>query len=136
MKKRVRAILIDKRMIVLIRRVKKHETYYVFPGGGVEDTKNLEEALRREMKEELGIDIIIERLFLEKQFEKDDLRQNEYFYLCKIAGGILGTGDGPEYQKGNQYEGNHEVVQIPITEMKNLNVFPLELRDMILKNYI
>ena len=120
MKRRVRAVLIDKGIIVLLKRVKKHETYYVFPGGGVEGGENLEEALRCEMKEELGVEIFIEKLLLEKQFEKDNLKQNEYFYLCKIIGGILGAGTGPEYKEGSNYEGIHEVVKIPVMEMKNL----------------
>ncbi len=66
MQKRGRAILIDKEMVVLIKCVKKDETYYVFPGGGVEDGESLEEALKCEMKEELGVEVLIKKLFLEK----------------------------------------------------------------------
>lgn len=135
MNKRVRAILIENGMISLIKREKSGQTYYVFPGGSVESGESLEQALRREIREELGIEIAIQKLFLEREFERNSIKQDEYFYLCKMTGGVLGTGNGPEYQIGNNYEGTHKVVQFPLFEIKNMDVFPLEVRDMILQNH-
>ena len=55
MKRRVRAIIIRGNKLLLIKRIKKTGTYWVFPGGGVEAGETLERALQRECKEELGV---------------------------------------------------------------------------------
>jgi len=135
MQKRVRGILINKGMIVLIKRVKKHETYYVFPGGGVEKGESLKGSLKRELKEELGIEANIKKLLFKRRFDKPGIDQIEYFYLCEIIGGVIGTGDGPEYDPVNKYEGTHEVLQLPIRNVKDLNLLPLEVKDLVLQNY-
>jgi 8-oxo-dGTP diphosphatase len=47
MHQRVRAVIEKDGKILLIKRVKPDETYWVFPGGGVEAGENLENALTR-----------------------------------------------------------------------------------------
>jgi ADP-ribose pyrophosphatase YjhB (NUDIX family) len=51
MNQRVRGIIIENGKIVLIERVKGDKTYYIFPGGGVEEGETILQALHREMKE-------------------------------------------------------------------------------------
>lgn len=135
MQKRVRGILINEGTIVLIKRVKEHNTYYVFPGGGVERGEKLKTAIKRELKEELGVDTTADKLLFKRHFDKPGINQLEYFYLCKITGGVLGTGEGPEYKPGNQYEGTREVIQLPIRAIKDLNLLPLEVKNWVLQNY-
>jgi ADP-ribose pyrophosphatase YjhB (NUDIX family) len=43
--------------ILLFRRIKPGHDYYMFPGGGVEKDETVEEALERELREELEIEI-------------------------------------------------------------------------------
>ena len=59
MQKRVRAVIIKDNQILLIKRTKKDSLYWVILGGVVEEKETNEEALKRECKEELGIDIQI-----------------------------------------------------------------------------
>ena len=47
---RVRGILIENEVITIIKRTRDGETFYVFPGGGVEKGETEEQALKREMK--------------------------------------------------------------------------------------
>jgi ADP-ribose pyrophosphatase YjhB (NUDIX family) len=51
MNQRVRGIIIKDEKIVLIERVKGDRTYYIFPGGGVEEGETILQALHREMTE-------------------------------------------------------------------------------------
>lgn len=133
MKTRVRAIIIRNGNIILIKRTKKDEVYFVFPGGGVEEGETDREALIREIKEELGLDVEVEELIVSRSFNKRGSDDIEHFYLCNILGGVIGTGDGPEFQKGSGYEGLHEIVEIPILDISNINLLPTEIRDMVIK---
>ena len=54
--KRVRAVIIQDGRVLTIKRTKPNEIYRVIPGGGVEDKETNEEALAREVKEELGVE--------------------------------------------------------------------------------
>lgn len=58
--------------------------YWIFPGGGVEFGESLEEAVKREIKEELGIDIEIEKLmgFKEAIFPKYNYHTVIFFFLA------------------------------------------------------
>jgi 8-oxo-dGTP pyrophosphatase MutT (NUDIX family) len=98
MQKRVRGILIKDGMIALIKRTRDGETFYVFPGGGVEEGETDEQALKREMKEELGTDKfkIIKEFPFRHQYNWDEgtLRYTNYrwrgqkqtFFLVEFTG--------------------------------------------------
>src|SRR3989344_5893549 len=67
---RVRSVIVKEEKVLLIERVKSgKETYYVFPGGGVERSdSNPEEALKRECREELGLEVQIEQEVCRTEF--------------------------------------------------------------------
>jgi|SRR3989338_2348874 len=133
---RVRGILIDSGKIVLIKRVKANNTYYVFPGGGVEEGESLIQALERELKEEVGIEVRAGDLLMQQRSDKPRIHQIEYFYHCTKVGGEIGTGDGPEYHEHNKYEGTHEVIETPLSSIEKINLLPAEMKDLILKKFV
>ena len=106
---RVRAIIMDNNKILAIKRIKEDEVYYVFPGGGVEEGEELEEALKRECREELGVEIKIIKNFASERFNRGNIKQMEYFYICEIISGEIGTRNGPEYDVNSNYEGTHSI---------------------------
>ena len=133
MNERVRGILINNKKIILVKRIKDSGTYFCFPGGGVEKGESLEEALIREMKEELGVEVKVKELVMELPLVRPEIEQMEYFYLCEKVSGEIGTGTGPEFQPGNTYEGTHKIVQLPLKEIINLNLLPEEIKNLVLK---
>ena len=54
---RVSAILIKDGKILLIAHKKNNDVYWLLPGGGVNFGESLKHALKREIKEELGVSI-------------------------------------------------------------------------------
>lgn len=137
MRTRVRAIIIKDENIILIKRTKKDEIYFVFPGGGVEEGETEKEALVREIKEELGLDTEVKELTTSRPLSRSNADQIEYFYLCDVIGGVLGTGNGPEFQENSksEYDGIHEVISIPLSEISQLNLMPFEVRDLVVKMF-
>ncbi len=104
MKKRAAAVIVKNNKILLFRRIKNGEEYFVFPGGSVEKSESVKNAVIREIKEELDLDIEISKLIF-KFFNKYDSGSMNYFYLVKEFKGTLKLG-GPEKKrmnKNNQY---------------------------------
>ncbi len=133
---RVRGIIIKNDQLLLIKRVRvetgKENIYYVFPGGGLENGETLEEGVKREVLEELGIDVEVEKMRYLEKFKHTDT----YFFYCKWISGDLGTGNGPEFTSA-EYEnrGLYIPISIPIFELSELNVVPCEVRDLIVNDY-
>jgi ADP-ribose pyrophosphatase YjhB (NUDIX family) len=132
----VRAIIKKDNSILAIKRVKNEETYWVFPGGGVENQEDQKEALVRECKEELGLIVEVLDLFDEYVFDNETLgEQKEFFYNCKIIGGELGTGDGPEYNQDEQNsrnKGTYEPIWISLEEFLKLDIRPVEIKNKLI----
>lgn len=136
--KRVRAIIIEDEKVLLMHRIVNGQEYWVFPGGGIEEFDvTLEEGLKRECKEELGIEVEVKDIFISKPSSApNSIGQMEYFYNCKIIEGEVGTGTGPEFSNRDVDKyGTYEVVWIPISLLKDKNVYPFEVRDKIIKHF-
>jgi 8-oxo-dGTP diphosphatase len=136
--KRVRAIIIKDGKVLLMHRVKNGQEYWVFPGGGVEDTdKSMEDGLKRECLEELGVNVEVGDLSIKKFYILDNFQgQVQYFYNCNIVSGEVGTGTGPEWS-GRDVEkyGTYEVVWTPVSDLKDKTLYPFEMRDIIFNKF-
>ncbi len=60
---RVAGILIENGKILLIAHRKKKQVYWLLPGGGVDFGESLEDALIRELREELHISVSVQEIF-------------------------------------------------------------------------
>ena len=131
----VRGIVNYNDKIVLIHRIKTKDDgtvrdYYVTPGGKIEENESHEEALRREIKEELGIEIEIKGLCLELDYNDSF----QYFYNCNYKAGELGTGDGPEFTDKENYKGVFEIVLVDKKEISKLNLVPEKIKEILVNN--
>ncbi len=134
----VRGIVNYNDKIVLIHRIKTKDDgtvrdYYVTPGGKIEENESHEEALRREIKEELGIKIEIKDLCLELD-DRDYNDSFQYFYNCNYKAGELGTGDGPEFTDKENYKGVFEIVLVDKKEISKLNLVPEKIKEILVNN--
>ena len=133
MKQRARAVIIKDKKILLIKRTKKDLVYWVFPGGAIESEESKEDALIRECKEELGVDIKVNDLLLEMASQKPETRgQKEFFYFCDIIGGNLGSGQGPEFQPNSSYVGGYKIEWKNLEDLENIDLKPKEIRDLLI----
>ncbi len=130
-RQRVTGVIIRDGKILLIRRIKNGNEYYVYPGGGIDEGEDKLTALNREMKEELNFEIK-EFEFLFKLDDTYDVRQQiDYTYLIKDFTGDLQLG-GPEKEimnENNQYYPEW----IDFEDFKNIaDLWPEKIRDKIL----
>jgi 8-oxo-dGTP diphosphatase len=58
-----------------------------FPGGKIEANESNEEALKREIKEELSLDLKIEKFLLTSNHEYKSFKIKLHFFLCSILDG-------------------------------------------------
>ena len=65
------------------------EGMWEFPGGKIEPGESLEVALKREIQEELGVDIAIENLLCTTEYDYPSFHLTMHCYLCSIASGEI-----------------------------------------------
>ncbi len=84
------AIIWQKDMILLARRKPNSHLggLWEFPGGKKEFGETLEDCLRREVREELGVDISEPLLFHALHYQYPEKAVELYFYTCSIIRGI------------------------------------------------
>ncbi len=140
MQKATRLIIEDGENLVFIKRTKKvsgsPNTFYVLPGGILDENETWEQAGIREAKEELGVDIQIDELFVEEYNE--ELNKQERFYFATILNGKVSNGNGEEFQNMSidRPYGLYEVVKLSKKEIGAYNILPITIKDKLVAIYI
>ncbi len=97
----VAAILINDNNKILIAKRKKEKNlggYWEFPGGKVEKGEIPEESLIRELKEEMHVDIKINRYFSSNVHNYGNFKINLIGFIGKIINGKIVLKDHDEYK--------------------------------------
>jgi 8-oxo-dGTP diphosphatase len=126
---RAAIILIQNDKVALIERHRSGMHYFTFPGGHVEHGETPEQAAIRETKEELGLDVVIERLAAEIWWHQ----KPQYYYLVEVSGGIFGSGSGEEMHHPRPERGSYRPVWMPIQDLLDLPVLPFTMAEMIVQ---
>ena len=94
------AIIVENKKILCVQRNKGKYDYisykYEFPGGKLEEGENEEDALKREISEELNLEIDVAEKFLVVIHEYLDFDLTMHSYLCKANTCLLYTSDAAD----------------------------------------
>lgn len=115
---RVSVIVIsDDNRILLVRHRKGNRQYWVLPGGRLEYGETFKECGVREMKEETGFDVAVERfLFLSEAIAPDRSRHIVNIFLkARVVGGAMKLGNEPVLA-GVEY--------VALSELEKVSLFP------------
>jgi len=127
MRKNQRAGVVIKKgeKLLLIKRKKDNNTYYILPGGGVESGETPKQTAIREVKEELGINVIIDK----KIAEFEHRGNTEFYFLSENFGGeIKLVGDGVFNSNINDIE-----EWILIKDLHKINLLPEKIKDILIE---
>jgi 8-oxo-dGTP diphosphatase len=64
-----------------------------FPGGKVEKNETIEDALKREIKEELNIKIFVKKKIAEEKYKDETIDIILHYYFCKIIAGAISLNE-------------------------------------------
>ncbi len=95
---RVSVIVINsEKQILLVKHRKAQRQYWVLPGGRLEYGENFYECGKREVKEETGLDVEVEKIvFVSEAIAPDRTRHIVNVFLqAKLSGGTLKLGNEP-----------------------------------------
>jgi len=109
--------------------------YYYLPGGRVKLHETAEHAVLREVEEELGVTVRIDRaLWLNQGYFVEDVSQDRFhelciYYLIDISDTALPTDvrtfEGMEKKKKHIFE------WIPFDELKDMYLYPIFIKNQI-----
>ncbi|MDN5303139.1 MAG: 8-oxo-dGTP diphosphatase [Fusobacteriaceae bacterium] len=129
-RKTARAIIFIEDRLCLIKRIKNGNEYYVFPGGGIKKGEKGKQAVIREVKEELGIDVkVIKKLY---KYKFGEIK--EKYYLCEYSNGEYGTGDAKEFN--NPFKGEYIITMIDKKYIPSYLIYPKEIKEKIIKDFL
>ena len=101
-------------------RTARYPLKWEFPGGKLEERESPEDSLRRELKEELGIEVIDAKLFHQQRVTYPDGRSFEVFYFIipsfrgALSNNVFEAVEWVNIRNISSYdllEGNREAVQ-------------------------
>ena len=107
-------VLIEDGKILLVEQSVTQSRHWSLPGGKLEYGETLEECLIREMKEETGLDVSVDKLLYVRDWIPDDSHVVHITFLVSRKGGTLGSGKGTEFERGKI----KRVMMVPLDELK------------------
>ena len=125
----VRVIVLDdeNRMLMVCQHHEDRDIWMV-PGGGIEEGESSLEAAVREVEEETGLDIEVQKLLWHVEEVSERGQRFVNFFLGEMTGGTLELGEDPEFDAEHQVL--REVKFLSKEEIQALeHVYPGYLRD-------
>lgn len=134
-----KAIIVEKDLVLLNRCKRADGTiYYDLPGGGQKIYESLEEAVIREVKEETGYDVRVDKFvaMAEEIYTSDYLRERYPEYTHRILhifkADIVGNSKDQPTETDFEME---ECVWMPLSSMESIETCPSGLYELLV-NYV
>lgn len=126
----VKGIILYNNKALIIKRDSNDEVgagTWEFAGGKIEFGEELEHALIREVKEEVGIDIAVEKLLYAATFKSDPTRQVVILtYKCKAMDDkVKLSEEHSEYAWASREKLREVLFPAIVQDMDRYNIFPL-----------
>lgn len=100
---RFQGAIVEDHRLLLIKHFshKSNRSYWVLPGGGIEPGETEVECVAREMHEETGLRVRVERLLLDVRNDPHHFYRRQKTFLCSPLEGTAAPGVEPEDEAAN-----------------------------------
>jgi len=131
-----KAIIVNNKRILLIRKEQDEKVYYTFPGGGQNHNESLEETVKRECLEEVGYDVLVGDIIFIRDYiannhefrdKSPDFHQLEMMFECTV----LNINDQHEITEAD--ENQTGMVWLSVDEIPTANIYPKAIRKSLVK---
>ena len=124
----VRGIIVIDNAVVMVRHNENDDSFYLFPGGGVEANESIFDAVKREVAEEVSLDVDPEKIVYIRETKINNDFGLEIYVLCKFKAGKLKLGFDPE--KSSQVLTGVDILNV--NDLLTQKWYPLELKEFFL----
>lgn len=124
MKDRAAAVIVRNGKILLMRRHREGRDYSSLPGGKIESPESPRDACIRELREETGLAVVIDRLVC----AIDNQQRREYYFLVARFEGQPQLA-GPELAR-NCPQNHYELQWVDATQLDEVNLLPTQVRNI------
>jgi len=128
---RAGVLMVKNGQILLLKRHKFGQNYYIVPGGTVEPGEDIKHAAIRETKEETGLVFNIDES--QPPIVLIEEKRREYYYFPQKIGGKPKLG-GPE-AKSNVPDNSYQLEWINTEDLNSLNLVPQKIKAIIIKKF-
>ena len=132
MRNAARAIVISDNNLLVIHRNKYGKEYYTLPGGGIEQGETAEKTVLRELMEETGLKVAVQRLVFTEN--PGGLFGAQYIFLCAYKGGEPtlqpDSGEAASNKKGQNL---YTPMWLPLSKLSSAVFMSPALRQAIQK---
>jgi cytidylate kinase len=140
----VRGITFIDGKLLLIKRNREGQEYFVFPGGHINEGETARIAAERENREETNVETNVTRLLYKMRMEQmccGSVGQMQAFYLCQYKSGTVSKTDAEEFtcdpnslNRCGRPNGTYEPVLVDAAEIGKLDIKPVQIRDQLLND--
>ena len=130
---RVCGIYVQNNRILLVRHsgVVPGKDFWSPPGGGLHFEETVHSCLKREFKEETGLEIKVGRFLFVNEFLKAPLHAIELFFEVSVIDGELKTGFDPEFTPETQ-----QIQEVDYKTLSEVNAIPYAEKHSILHELV
>lgn len=128
---RVAGLLVQDGKLLIMQD--KGQPYYYVPGGRIKMNEKSEDAVKREIKEELGIEVNVNRmLWVNENFFKEETLQEQFHEVCFFY--LLELKDEEVLERGSEFEVDengkiHTYYWKSLDEINYINLYPQFLKE-------
>lgn len=133
---RVAGIIIHNDKLLVMKD--EHSTFYYIPGGRVSMNECSKDAIVREIKEELKVDVKVNRMlwvnenFFHEKFCNENFHEICFYYLLDMIDDKL-INKGSEFLINEDEKKNLTFYWREINKIKDLELYPLFVKEQIMK---
>lgn len=128
---RVRALVFHDSQILLMKRWRNGNQFFVFVGGGIDKNESSEQAVTREVYEETSLRVVPERVV----YVHSDSYGVQDVWLCRLVGDPSSPHlqeNTSEFADSKHGLNRYEPCWLPLSMLKKVDLKPHSIRDRLL----